>query len=750
MSVVTTSNTVLNNTPISNTLSAKVAYTTTPATTGTQLNIPAGTLYVTAKIWGAGGGTFGGTSGAGGYTTITFVPTSNAYWISVGRPGQYASSSGGSIMPGGTSTITGLSSVSAGDASVLTQFSGSTYTLIAVAGGGGAGGNGSGGGAGGGTSGQNGTNSNGGSNGTGGSNGSGTGSNAILTASSMTGFGGTGGFFLDYAPGGGGYGGGGAGNSGGNITNGAGGAGYISSSTTLTTILSSSTTAGNLTVAPNTSDNDYISGKAIGVSTGLTTGGAGYIVIIYNIYNAITMGVSSFTDRTTLTSGTVSLFTNVNIPQMRLSASNTSITTTNASSLLIQGSPVAGTNETITNSYALNVASGSSTFSSAGGSSATTSTIYINPTSTTLGTNTFFTYLTAPTTTGSGTTASTLYIAGAPSGGSITNSYALNIATGNTLMNGFFNFLTANGVNGAPVSSATNYMSLNNNPIFLRGINGSDKNHYLAFNGTTGSSYSSFTIDGPILAGFAGGILGATNGGNTYSFKWDNNGNCQYRGTLTQNTSDIRLKNITHILNPDDSLQKIKNINSYIYILKEDQHELSPKKQYGYLAQEIESLCPELTLKHSYNMPAGNICEYFSYTLINNELIFDIGQYVKICKINQNILISGKLNYDVKGVITQINDTQIKVQLNNGIDLSKLCKSNNKIYVYGVEQDYTITVDYMKVTTLCSSAIQALSNNIDNLEKENIQLKQSNIELYRLIDNLQQQIFEIKASLNGS
>lgn len=76
----------------------------------------------------------------------------------------------------------------------------------------------------------------------------------------------------------------------------------------------------------------------------------------------------------------------------------------------------------------------SSSISGVGGISAAAAAFYINPSSTTLGTNTYFTYLSAPTTTGSGTTASTLYIAGAPSGGTITNSYALNIASGKTVL----------------------------------------------------------------------------------------------------------------------------------------------------------------------------------------------------------------------------------------------------------------------------------------------------------------------------
>mgnify|MGYP003651245207 CR=1 FL=1 len=59
------------------------------------------------------------------------------------------------------------------------------------------------------------------------------------------------------------------------------------------------------------------------------------------------------TDVNTSASGTAAKYTHVSIEAPRLMAANESVTTTNAASLYIQGAPVAYTNQTITNPYAL-------------------------------------------------------------------------------------------------------------------------------------------------------------------------------------------------------------------------------------------------------------------------------------------------------------------------------------------------------------------------------------------------------------
>jgi hypothetical protein len=59
------------------------------------------------------------------------------------------------------------------------------------------------------------------------------------------------------------------------------------------------------------------------------------------------------TDGNTSGSGTAAKYTHVNIEAPRLAATNSSVTTTAAASLYVQGAPTAHTNQTITNNYAL-------------------------------------------------------------------------------------------------------------------------------------------------------------------------------------------------------------------------------------------------------------------------------------------------------------------------------------------------------------------------------------------------------------
>jgi len=73
----------------------------------------------------------------------------------------------------------------------------------------------------------------------------------------------------------------------------------------------------------------------------------------------------NITDTSTSASGTATFFNHIVIENPSLLASNSSVTTTNASTVYIKGAPVASTNQTLTNSYALNVAGGDSYFGGA-------------------------------------------------------------------------------------------------------------------------------------------------------------------------------------------------------------------------------------------------------------------------------------------------------------------------------------------------------------------------------------------------
>lgn len=92
-------------------------------------------------------------------------------------------------------------------------------------------------------------------------------------------------------------------------------------------------------------------------STGLddfsTAPGAGMI---------LSTGGNEITDNSTSASGTVAFISFNDFKQSTFSATNTDITTTDAATVYIEGAPIGGTNQTITNSYSLLVESGKSRF----------------------------------------------------------------------------------------------------------------------------------------------------------------------------------------------------------------------------------------------------------------------------------------------------------------------------------------------------------------------------------------------------
>ena len=77
---------------------------------------------------------------------------------------------------------------------------------------------------------------------------------------------------------------------------------------------------------------------------------------------AIHVDAFDVTDGTTSASGTAAAFKHVSIETPRLLATNSSVTTTDAATLYVKGPPIASTNQTITNAYALWVDAGNARF----------------------------------------------------------------------------------------------------------------------------------------------------------------------------------------------------------------------------------------------------------------------------------------------------------------------------------------------------------------------------------------------------
>lgn len=76
----------------------------------------------------------------------------------------------------------------------------------------------------------------------------------------------------------------------------------------------------------------------------------------------IHVDTSDITDNNTSATGTATAYNHVSIENPRLMASNNAVTTTDASTLQIKGAPVASTNQTITNAWALKVTAGNCKF----------------------------------------------------------------------------------------------------------------------------------------------------------------------------------------------------------------------------------------------------------------------------------------------------------------------------------------------------------------------------------------------------
>ena len=90
---------------------------------------------------------------------------------------------------------------------------------------------------------------------------------------------------------------------------------------------------------------------------------------------------------------------------------------------------------------------------------------------------------------------------------------------------------TGSGLDGVAVE--TN-LYLTAHPLYLRGDNGIDHNHGLAYcgGGITNFPNTNVVPDGPVLWGFSGGALGVLNGGAQAMLSWNNTG-VTITGTLT-------------------------------------------------------------------------------------------------------------------------------------------------------------------------------------------------------------------------
>src|SRR6185312_8003688 len=102
-------------------------------------------------------------------------------------------------------------------------------------------------------------------------------------------------------------------------------------------------------------------------------------------------------------------------------------------------------------------------------------------------------------------------------------------------------------------------LRLSDRPIYLR--TGSDINHGLAYNGQTVTNFGTGqfqSVDGPVLFGFSGGVLGTKNGGDHAALQWTPTSVTVY-GTFNNN-SDRNAKQDFSSVTPADILDKVAQL----------------------------------------------------------------------------------------------------------------------------------------------------------------------------------------------
>ncbi len=126
------------------------------------------------------------------------------------------------------------------------------------------------------------------------------------------------------------------------------------------------TNPATLTTTPTTLGSLALTGPLQVTNAGITVGSLNSIVPTSSLStttgSSLTLASQTVQDTATAANGTLANFQSVYLGIPTLSAANTTVTTSTASTLTIAGPPVAGTNETIATAYALNIQNGNSIF----------------------------------------------------------------------------------------------------------------------------------------------------------------------------------------------------------------------------------------------------------------------------------------------------------------------------------------------------------------------------------------------------
>ncbi len=322
---------------------------------------------------------------------------------------------------------------------------------------------------------------------------------------------------------------------------------------------------------------------------------------------------------------------------------------------------------------------------------------------------------------------------------------------------------------------------INDNAIWLRGIG--DFNHGLRHV----NNFAGAFIDGPVLFGFSGGVLGTTEFGDRAVLRWTNTGRVgigvddpefrlDVRGGAVSRTyaygflnlstptgtcgsctgdftasfenrvvaeefnaiSDARIKQVEQRIEPHDALNQLMQVQptAYRYV---DFVTRGPEVKYGVIAQEVEATLPNMVSQSKNWVPN----------------IFQFGQIETLERKDGGQLVYLKLKMDSLNVDAEVGDTvQIVTALGkaqavvHGVfedgsisftdwDGPPLQPDEERLFVFGKRVNDFRTVDYDQIFTLNVAATQAQQQLIEAQQREIEQLKQEKTSLERRLERIE-------------
>jgi hypothetical protein len=188
---------------------------------------------------------------------------------------------------------------------------------------------------------------------------------------------------------------------------------------------------------------------------------------------------------------------------------------------------------------------------------------------------------------------------------------------------------------------------------------------------------------------------------------------------LSVTASDNRIKNIKGISNSSEDLELLKKIEITNYTMK-DVATWGNQNFKKVIAQQVESVYPEVIKKQTQVIPdIYALAESVVYDAHNKKLSVSLLKDYGI-KIGDKI----ELVHPEKGKIT----SEVVAVLGKSFTVKDWQYPTDKIFVFGREVNDFRSVDYEALSMLGISSIQELAKKVEQLEKENKDLKLDNFQ----------------------